>query len=124
MHFINIAKKGMCELKTWRTNAIFSRKILKPEKSFLTLNLFLQKQLGDHVIKHFAAVIYDCSFKLERLSFGSLSSVVQCLRGWLLALPAQIRLGWKDLPGTNTPGSFVIYDREKFYNIGPWGQSY
>jgi hypothetical protein len=39
----------------------------------------------------------------------------------LLDLPANIRQGWKGLPGTNT--SFlqksVNYGQKKFYNIGP-----
>jgi hypothetical protein len=32
------------------------------------------------------------------------------------ALPANIRLGWKGLPGTNT---LAFYGRKKFYNTGP-----
>ncbi len=38
------------------------------------------------------------------------------LHGRPLALPTNIRLGWKGLPGTNT----VNYVRKKFYIIGPW----
>jgi hypothetical protein len=73
--------------------------------------------------------------KLECLSLASLSSLILCLLvrlepirvrylsdpplfGRLLALPANIRLGWKGLPGTNTPAQ---YGRKKFYNIGPRG---
>jgi len=38
--------------------------------------------------------------------------------GRLLAVPTNIGLGWKGLPGTNTSllGTFVNYDLKKFYN--------
>ncbi len=38
------------------------------------------------------------------------------------ALPANIKLGWKGLPGTNALAYYeiVTYGRKKFYNIGPW----
>ncbi len=38
------------------------------------------------------------------------------------ALPANIRLGWKFLPGTNTCllRKSVNYSRKKFYSTGPW----
>ncbi len=36
-------------------------------------------------------------------------------------LPANIRIGRKSLPGANSLfQKFVNYNREKFYNIGPW----
>jgi hypothetical protein len=37
------------------------------------------------------------------------------------ALPANIRLGWKGLAGTNTSllRKSVNYDRKKFYSTGP-----
>jgi hypothetical protein len=41
----------------------------------------------------------------------------------ILALPTNIRLGWKGLPVTNPRSllrAFVNYGRKKFYNIGPW----
>jgi hypothetical protein len=44
-------------------------------------------------------------------------SAVQ-LNGKLLTLPANIRLGWKSLPGTNSSQKFVNYGSKKFYNIG------
>ncbi len=34
----------------------------------------------------------------------------------LLALPTNIRLGWKSLTMANNPAYY--YDRKKFYNIG------
>jgi hypothetical protein len=39
--------------------------------------------------------------------------------GRALALPAIIRLGWKDLPGTNTPAYY-----KKFVNYGQKNQGY
>jgi hypothetical protein len=42
--------------------------------------------------------------------------------GRLLALPTNIRLGWKDLQGTNTLAyykTFVNIGRKKFHNIEP-----
>jgi hypothetical protein len=44
------------------------------------------------------------------------------LQGRLLALPSNIRLGWKGLQGTNTRSllrTFVNYGLKKFYNIEP-----
>jgi hypothetical protein len=42
------------------------------------------------------------------------------LYGRLLALPTNIRLGWKGSPGTNTLLQKVLtYGRNFFYNIGP-----
>jgi hypothetical protein len=38
--------------------------------------------------------------------------------GSLLVLPANIRLGWKGLPGTNT-NKKILYVPKKFYNVGP-----
>ncbi len=51
---------------------------------------------------------------------------MQDLKGALLekalALPANIRLGWKGLPGTKAQAYYeLFFDRKKFYNIGPWG---
>jgi hypothetical protein len=42
--------------------------------------------------------------------------------GGLLALSANIRLGLKIVPRTNTSllRTFVNYGRKKFYNFGPW----
>ncbi len=40
----------------------------------------------------------------------------------LLALPANIKIGWKGLLDTNTPAllrTFVNYWRKKYNNIGP-----
>jgi len=39
-----------------------------------------------------------------------------------MARPKKIRIDWKGFPGTNTSflQTFVNYDREKFYKIGPW----
>jgi hypothetical protein len=52
---------------------------------------------------------------------------VENLKGALLgkapASHANIILGWKGLPGTNTLTyykKFVNFDCKKFYNIGPW----
>jgi hypothetical protein len=42
------------------------------------------------------------------------------LWGRFLALLANIRLGWKGLPGTNTLGTFLNYGRKKSHNIGTW----
>ncbi len=41
--------------------------------------------------------------------------------GYTLACHANIRLGWKSLPGTNTLAYYKIVNcgQEKFYNIGP-----
>ncbi len=39
--------------------------------------------------------------------------------GRLLALLANIELGWKGLPGTNTLAYYENYGRKKFYDIGP-----
>ncbi len=39
------------------------------------------------------------------------------LKGRLMALSTNIRLGWKDLPRTSALAS---YGRKKFYSIGPW----
>jgi hypothetical protein len=38
-----------------------------------------------------------------------------------LALPSNIRLGWRGLSGTNTSllRTFINYDCKKFYNVGP-----
>jgi hypothetical protein len=43
------------------------------------------------------------------------------LKGKLLALSANNRLGWKVLPGANAPTFTKIrnYGRKKLYNIGP-----
>jgi hypothetical protein len=75
---------------------------------------------GVNPIKLFTAVMFtDFRNKLECLSLSSLSSLVQCYwvrpgayprvehlkvasHGKTLALSANIRLGWKGLPGTNT----------------------
>ncbi len=49
------------------------------------------------------------------------------LSGVAQALLTNIKLGWKGLPGTSTLiylQTLVNYCRQKFYNIGPWGQSY
>jgi hypothetical protein len=46
--------------------------------------------------------------------------------GQALALPANIRLGWKGLPGTNTLAYYKnpqITDKT-FYNIGQWCRVY
>jgi hypothetical protein len=64
---------------------------------------------------------------LERLSLASLSSLVECFFQGLLALPTNIRLGWKGLPGINALAlfkNFVNYVRKKFYRIGSrlWSQ--
>jgi len=43
--------------------------------------------------------------------------------GLALALPANIRLGWKGLPGTNILAFYnksVNYGHKKFYSAGPW----
>jgi hypothetical protein len=42
--------------------------------------------------------------------------------GKLLALPTNIRLGWKGLPGTIALACIKshIYVRKKFYDIGQW----
>jgi len=41
--------------------------------------------------------------------------------GYAPALPANIRLGWKGLPGTNSLDYHEKnYDHKKFYNNGPW----
>ncbi len=48
------------------------------------------------------------------------------LMGKVPILPAKIRLGWKELPATNTLAyfeNFVNYDTDKFYYIGPRSQS-
>ncbi len=45
------------------------------------------------------------------------------LKGRLLTLPINIRLGWKGLPGTNTLAYFENpenYGSKKFYSTGPW----
>jgi hypothetical protein len=34
-------------------------------------------------------------------------------------LPANIRLGWKGLPGTNTLAYYENYGRKMFYSTGP-----
>jgi len=47
---------------------------------------------GANVIKHFTAVSYD----LKGASLGQAT-----------ALPANIRLGWKGLPGTNTLAYYI-----------------
>jgi hypothetical protein len=39
--------------------------------------------------------------------------------GLALALPTNIRLGWKGLPGTNTLQKSVNYVSKKFYSTGP-----
>jgi hypothetical protein len=47
--------------------------------------------------------------------------------GWALAIPANIRLGQKGSPGTNTLAyyeKYVNYDRKKFFSIGPSVHSY
>jgi hypothetical protein len=44
------------------------------------------------------------------------------LKGRPLALTTNIRLGWKGLPGTNTPAYYeksVNYGCKKLYRIGP-----
>ncbi len=49
------------------------------------------------------------------------------LKGRPLALPANIRLGWKSLPGTNTLAYYenqINYGRNKFYSAGPCGLYY
>jgi hypothetical protein len=51
---------------------------------------------------------------------GSLSGAP--LWGGLLALPANIRLGWRGLPGTNTLAHYeknVNYGCKKFYSTSP-----
>ncbi len=40
------------------------------------------------------------------------------LKGKLMALPANIRLGWKDQPGTNNLAYYKHYGRKMFHNIG------
>jgi hypothetical protein len=45
------------------------------------------------------------------------------LQGRLLALPTNIRLGWKRNAGDKHSSffrKFVNYRQKKFYNIGPW----
>ena len=74
-----------------------------------------------NVIKLFTAVIYGFRNKLECFSLASLSSLVYVCGpgaypreehmkgaslGQTLALPANIRLGWKGLPRTNALASF------------------
>ncbi len=56
---------------------------------------------GANPIKLFTAVIYG--FKDFRNKLGC------------MALPTNIRLGWKGFPGTNT---FAYYGRKKIYRIG------
>jgi hypothetical protein len=46
------------------------------------------------------------------------------LYGRLLASPANIKLGWKGLQGTNALAYSVNYRQKKFYNIGPWIHCY
>jgi hypothetical protein len=44
------------------------------------------------------------------------------LYGRFLALPTNIRIGWKSMPGTNTPAyykKFVAYSHTKIDNNGP-----
>ncbi len=44
------------------------------------------------------------------------------IKGSLLALPTNSRLGWKGLPGTNSlayNGKSVNYGRNKFHDTGP-----
>ncbi len=67
---------------------------------------------GANVLKLFTAVVTNFRNKLERFSLASFFSLVQCLciRSYLKgaslgqapALRANIRQGWKGLPGTNT----------------------
>ncbi len=70
---------------------------------------------GANVIKLFTAVSYEFSYKLEPLSQPSLMFAGTAtagayslkhfsgapLKGRLLALPSNIRLSWKGLPGKN-----------------------
>jgi hypothetical protein len=55
------------------------------------------------IIKLITAVIYGFHNKLQCLAQNSI-------------------LGWKGLPGTNTPAitETVNYGRERFYEIDPW----
>ncbi len=80
---------------------------------------------GANVLKLFTAVSHN---KREHLFLASLSNLVQCLwvrpgayprvehlkgacyLGWHLALPANIRPGWKGLPGTN---ALAYYEKVK-----------
>jgi hypothetical protein len=39
--------------------------------------------------------------------------------GYATSLPANIRIGWKGLPGTNAVQKSVNYGRKKFYSTGP-----
>jgi hypothetical protein len=74
---------------------------------------------GANVIKLFTDVSYNFFDKIECLLLASLSRIVYCLQvrqepmqvkhtsgapllGRLPALPKNIRLGWKGLPGANT----------------------
>jgi hypothetical protein len=47
--------------------------------------------------------------------------------GGLLALPTNIRLGWKRNVGDKHSSllqKFINYGQKKFYNFGAWGQSH
>jgi len=39
------------------------------------------------------------------------------LKGWLLALTANIRLGWKSLPGTNAPAYYEMAAVKRFKTL-------
>ncbi len=97
-----------------------------------------------NAIKLFMAVSYD--FSLEARAFvpsnpfhpslmfsgedGAYSSEApfRCSTlGQALALPANIRLGWKGLPENKRSSllwKVITYSCKKFYNIGPWCQSF
>jgi hypothetical protein len=100
-----------------------STKILSV-KSFITLGP------GPNAIKNFTFVIYEYSFVTGEpfqpsLMFvrkgGAYPSGAHKRSG---ALPTNIRLSWKGLPGKNSSllRTFVNYGRKKFCNIGPWRQ--
>ncbi len=97
-----------------------------------------------HVMKLFCPKFTNVRNKLECLFLTSLSSLVYCLRVWpggyprvehvrgtllkgrLLTLTTNTRLGWKGMPGINTLAYYehsYITD-EKIFNIGPWDQHY
>ncbi len=55
----------------------------------------------------------------HRLMFTSTFEVLHSPN--FLALPTNVRLGWKGLLGTKTVAYFLIkYGRKRFYNIVPW----
>jgi hypothetical protein len=96
------------------------------------LNLFQVSLENWHLrlmLWKFSSLIINGHNKLECLSLASLSSPVLISSGLGLAptLLANIRLGWKGLPGTKTLSyltHLVVTKKKKVYYIRSWCQCY